>query len=365
MQHPTIQSFADAGHIMGGRCLEWVFMVAGYLNLVFIAAAHILTFKTAMTHITHTHLCAILWSVIAVLVSFVLTIKRTSLSQSYVSVLSCLSITVAIIIVAAALALHPTSHLTPIHPLVHDFPTSFRAILNMVTSFCGHVAFIGFISELRSPASFPKALAVTEVAAIVYYCVIAALVYHFAGDAVASPAINSAPAHWRLAAWCVAMPTIVVAGVINMHVATKQVYVRYWRGTHVVNQRSVRSYASWMAMLAGGWALAWVLAEAIPDFHHFLAFISALFNGWFMLAIPAMFWFYMHKGAYFRNWKRVFGFVVNTVVLTIGLMIFVIGMYTSGVALAHGEGGKPFSCKIEGQPTIEEMLHNHRIIMGS
>ncbi|KAL9065761.1 MAG: hypothetical protein Q9157_007371 [Trypethelium eluteriae] len=139
----------------------------------------------------------------------------------------------------------------------------------MVTSFCGHVAFIGFISELRSPATFPKALAVTEVAAAVYYCVIAALVYHFAGDAVASPAINSAPAHWRLAAWCVAMPTIVVAGVINMHVATKQM-----------------------------------------------------------------------------NWKRVVGFVVNLLILVIGIMIFVVGMYTSGIALAHGEGGKPFSCKI-------------------
>ena len=87
MQHPTIQSFADAGRIMGGRYLEWILMIVGYLNLVFIAAAHILTFKTAMTHITHTGLCAILWSVIAILISFVLTIKRTSLSQSYVSVL--------------------------------------------------------------------------------------------------------------------------------------------------------------------------------------------------------------------------------------------------------------------------------------
>lgn len=152
----------------------------------------------------------------------------------------------------------------------------------MVTAYCGHVAFVGFIAELREPASFPKALAVTEIAAITYYCVVAALMYHFAGPLVASPAINSAPQKWRLAAWVIAMPTIVVAGVINMHVATKQVYVRYWRGTSVVGQRTLKSYTSWIGMLAGGWALAWILAEAIPDFHNFLAFLSALFNGWFM-----------------------------------------------------------------------------------
>ncbi|KAI9664520.1 MAG: hypothetical protein M1821_005966 [Bathelium mastoideum] len=327
MQHSTIQSFADAGRIIGGCYLEWILMFAGYLNLVFIAAAHILTFKTAMTHITHT---------------------------------TCISITVAIIVVTVALALHPTSSIPDPTPTALDLPHAFRAVLNMVTSFCGHVAFVGFISELRQPSTFPKALAVTEITTITYYCLIAALVYHFAGPVVTSPAINSAPSRWRLAAWCVAMPTIVVAGVINMHVATKQAYVRYWRGTTVVNERSIRSYASWLAMLAAGWTLAWVLAEAIPDFHNFLAFLSALFNGWFMLTIPAIFWFYMHRGTYFKNWKTAVMLAVNFCIFVIGIIVFTLGMYASGIALTHGEGGKPFSCAISGGQTIEDLLSSYR-----
>jgi hypothetical protein len=167
-----------------------------------------------------------------------------------------------------------------------DHPSDFRhawlAILNMATAYCGHVAFIGFISELRKPQDFPKALAITETVAITYYCIVAAVIYVFADQAVASPALGSALPKWRIVAYIVAMPTIVVAGVINMHVAAKQIYVRIWRGTETVNLRNFRSLGSWYGLLAVGWVVAWILAESVPMFHEFLAFLSALFNGWFM-----------------------------------------------------------------------------------
>ncbi|KAI9714264.1 MAG: hypothetical protein M1820_000223 [Bogoriella megaspora] len=373
MAHPTIQSFADAGLILGGPILQYLFFFPQYLNLVFIASAHILTFKTAMTTITSVPQCAIMWSVIAAVVCFLLSLFRTSKAQSKVSTLSTISITAAIIVVMIGVGLRPPKALVDASGIpmdaLHDFhhPSGFvqgwLAILNMVAAFCGHSAFIGFISELEKPQDFPKALAIAQTTAITYYCIVAGVIYAYAGQAVISPAISSAPPRYRLIGYIVAMPTIIVAGVINMHVASKQIYVWWWRGTNVVNQRNFRSYGSWVGLLIGGWLLAWILAEAIPNFHEFLAIISALFNGWFMLVIPAWFWLFMNRGKWFKSGVNRVMFIVNIVVLLIGLAIFVVGLVTSGISLAHGDGGKPFSCARQKQSTtevvIESFLQSH------
>jgi hypothetical protein len=65
----------------------------------------------------------------------------------------------------------------------------------------------------------------------------------------------------------------VIAGVINGHVACKYIYVRLFRGTDRMHQRSLVSFGSWVLIGLILWTIAWIIAEAIPVFNNLLSLI--------------------------------------------------------------------------------------------
>jgi hypothetical protein len=75
---------------------------------------------------------------------------------------------------------------------------------------------------------------------------------------------------------------IIIAGVINAHVAAKFVYVRMFRGTRHMSQRTWLSVGTWIAITLTMWVIAWIIAESIPVFEDLLALISSLFASWYV-----------------------------------------------------------------------------------
>jgi hypothetical protein len=118
---------------------------------------------------------------------------------------------------------------------------------------------------------------------------ISAIIYYYAGPLVTSPALGSANPLVSKIAFGIALPTIIVAGVVNGSVVCKYMYLRIWAGTDVVHQNSWKSLGSWWAICALAWFLSWVLAEAIPNFNLFLGLIAALFGSWFSCGLPSTF----------------------------------------------------------------------------
>jgi hypothetical protein len=70
------------------------------------------------------------------------------------------------------------------------------------------VAFFGFISELKNPREFPKALAMLQVCDISMYIVVAVVVYRYGGLDVASPALGAAGPLLKKVAFGLAIPTV-------------------------------------------------------------------------------------------------------------------------------------------------------------
>ena len=108
-----------------------------------------------------------------------------------------------------------------------------------------------------------------------------AVIYFYAGPLVTSPAIGSASPVVTKVAFGFAIPTIIIAGVVNGSVACKYIYIRMWKGTNIVHQKSYKSLGSWTGICAALWVAAWLLAEAIPNFNLLLGLIAALFGAWF------------------------------------------------------------------------------------
>jgi hypothetical protein len=133
---------------------------------------------------------------------------------------------------------------------------------------------------LKNPRDFHKALFFEQAIAVVFYTIISVVIYYFAGPLVASPALGSASPLVSKICFGIALPTIIVAGVVNGSVASKYIYLRVWAGTSVVHTSSWKSLGSWWTICAGVWLSAWILAEAVPNFNLLLGLTGAFFGSW-------------------------------------------------------------------------------------
>lgn len=112
-----------------------------------------------------------------------------------------------------------------------------------------------------------------QVSALIFYTTISAVIYYYAGPRIASPALASADYTVRKVSFGIALPTIVIAGVVNASVVCKYVYVLSWEGTDVIHKKSLKAIGSWVGICATAWIVAWIVAESIPNFNSLLALI--------------------------------------------------------------------------------------------
>lgn len=87
MRHMRMHNFANAAEYIGGPIAREVVEVMQVLILIFIMAAHILTFTVEMNVLTNHALCTIVFGFIGTVVSFILTLPRTYKNISTMSVI--------------------------------------------------------------------------------------------------------------------------------------------------------------------------------------------------------------------------------------------------------------------------------------
>ena len=354
-RYPHIHSFACAGEILYGKWGRRILGWGQFAFYIFVMGSHILTFSIGMNAITGHGSCTIVWMILGTLLSLLFTLPRTLKHLSYYSIASFMSIIAAVMITMIGVSITKPGMVNGAMPVRYwprpglGFHNGFNAVSNMVFAYAGHVAFFTFISELRDPNDFPKALAFLQCSDISMYIITALVVYYYAGDQVKSPALDSASTAVKKIAYAVALPTIVIAGVVNAHVAVKFLYVKllHNRQDDLMHQRGWRSYRVWFAMVALSWFSAWFIAEIIPVFNDLLSLTSALFASWFTFGLSGMFWFHMNRLSEWRHWSvgtRVL-FCVNVLNIVVALVLFGVGTYSSIFSMVkNGASTRPFSC---------------------
>lgn len=222
--YPRIHNLADALEVMWGPfgrefggAVQTVFLTFGMLlvssfrNGVLIRTAmgsHILTFTIAMNAITERAACSITWGIIGFVILWIFTLPRTLKKVSYLSVASFISICGAVFLTMIALGVDPKPNLHLAATYSPSFAPAFLAVTNIIFAYGGHVAFFSFISELRDPNEFPKALFMLQATDITMYLIVAIVVYRYAGVGVVSPALGSANKVVMKIAYGIALPTV-------------------------------------------------------------------------------------------------------------------------------------------------------------
>ncbi|KAI4914193.1 hypothetical protein J4E85_010705 [Alternaria conjuncta] len=293
LAHPSVANYADCGMLMSGPVLREVLAVGQLLVLIFIMGAHILTFAVAMNAMTDHGTCTIVFTVVGLIISFLLGLPRTFKNISYFSYFSCGSIIVAVTVTMIAISIQKPDmgNIVAVRP---DVP-----LVKGLAPVTGHVAFFSFQSELEDPRDFRKALIFEQGIAVTFYMLISVIIYYYAGPLVASPALGSASPLVSKICFGIALPTIIVAGVVNGSVATKYIYFRVWKD-----------------------------------------------------ALPPLMWLWHNKknGRLFSSTSQTAFTILNISIVILGMLIFGLGMWSSGWALNRGSGGKVFSCENNWHP---------------
>ncbi|RAH70336.1 uncharacterized protein BO66DRAFT_374017 [Aspergillus aculeatinus CBS 121060] len=349
LRYPQVHSMGDAGELLMGRIGREIMFFGQLLFCIFLMSSHVLTFTVLFNTITGHGTCTIVFGVVGLVISCIFALPRTMGKVYYMSIVSCLSIIVATVVTMIALGVEAPAHVqndVTTHP---SFVNAFLAVTNIIFAFIAHVAFFGIMSEMEDVRDFPKSLAMLQVLDTTMYIITAMVIYRYAGPDVKSPALSSAGPLMSKVAYGLAIPTVIIAGVIFGHVACKYIFVRVWRGSPQMHTNSPAVVGSWIGIALGVWVIAWVIAESIPVFNDLLSLICSLFGSWFSYGIPALMWMIMNKGQYTATPSKIFLTIVNLIILGIACAICGLGLYVSGKSIHDSTSSASWTCANNAQ----------------
>ncbi|KAI9043625.1 putative amino acid transporter [Aspergillus affinis] len=344
LRYPHVHSMGDAGELLMGRFGREFLGLGQLLFLTFIMASHLLTFTVVMNELTDHGACTIAFGIVGLVISFIGALPRTMDKVYLISIASFASILTAIMVAMIAIGVQAPAYVPVDITTDTTFVKGFLSTTNIVFAFAAHVAFFGFMSEMEDAREFPKSLAMMQISQTCLYVITSMVIYCYAGPDVLSPALSSAGPVMKKVGYGLAIPTVVFSGVVLGHVACKYTYVRIFRGTSHMHEKSLVSIGAWVLIAFITWTVAWVIMESIPVFNDLLSLISALFGSWFSYGLPAIFWLAMNRGLWFSSYRKACLTVLNVAILAIACAICGLGLYVSGKSIHDDSKGGSWSC---------------------
>ena len=308
---------------------------------------------------TNHKICTVGFSAIMAVISWVCSLPRTFDTLSKIATLSAFFTFVSVLLAAifAGIEAHPNHYHADPHyvdpktkspwggnPIVLVIPaagTTFvsgmNAWLNISYTFIGQITIPSFIAEMKNPADFPKALWAVTIAEIILFSLVGAIVYAYTGTQY-----NTAPAFgslgndlYKKVSFSFMIPTLIFLGVLYASVSARFVFFRIFEGTRHKGNHTVVGWASWAAILAATWIMAFIIAEVIPFFSDLLSLMSSLFDSFFGFIFWGVAYLRMRRADYGPGWyhrrgiRGIWGLTLNVIIIIIGIYMLVAGTYVS------------------------------------
>ena len=299
--------------------------------------------------------CTVGFSAIWAVLSWVCSLPRTFDTLSKLATLSAFFTFLSVLLAAifAGIEAHPEGYNTPDggktgmfigNPIVLVIPaagTSFvsgmNAFLNISYTFIGQITIPSFIAEMKNPKDFPKALWAVTICEIIVFSLVGAIVYVYTGTQYnTSPAFGSLGNElYKKVSFSFMIPTLIFLGVLYASVSARFIFFRIFEGTRHKGNHTVLGWATWAGILAATWIVAFIIAEVIPFFSDLLSLMSSLFDSFFGFIFWGTAYLRMRQADYGpgfitkRGIRGISGFVLNVVIILIGLFMLTGGTYVS------------------------------------
>ena len=319
---PTVRHMADAGAIIMGPIGREAFGAAQFVLLTFLVASQILSFGATMDTINGHSACTIKYIVIGAGLSVACAMPRKLETISWMAIVSFLGILVAATYTMVHVGIErPGSGV--VHALVQmDLHSSFWAVSNVISMFSGHVAFFGFMSEMKKPQDFKRSSYFSQGCGIIVYLLVAIVIYSLAGKHDLDSTIDWISPPSRKIAYKCALPTIIIGAAINIHIAAKLINLRLCRKPKPGDGESLwTSYFFWIFICAFIWLVALVIAELAPRFITVLSLVIAPLSNWFTYGVSGIFGLFLLRWRWTRDWPTMGLTVANFGIIVVGLIM--------------------------------------------
>lgn len=314
-------------------------------------------------------ICTIGFSAIVAVISFFASIPRTFNTLALLGTASAFFTFISVILatIFSGIEDHPAGYPKFGEPQVLAIPakgTTFvagmSAFMNISYTFIGQITLPSFIAEMKNPRDFPKALWAVTIAEVILFSLVGAIIYAYTGTQYyTAPAFGSLSNDvYKKVSFSFMIPTIIFLGVLYASVSARFIFFRIFAGTRHLGNHTVVGWASWAAILACTWVMAFIIAEVIPFFSDLLSLMSSLFDSFFGFIFWGMAYLRMreadHGPGYWKNrgLRGICGFIFNIVLICIGLLFLSGGTYASVQSIIDGYNastfGTAFSCADNG-----------------
>ncbi|KAI9891400.1 MAG: hypothetical protein M1814_002719 [Vezdaea aestivalis] len=380
LRHPEVRDVCDIGQMLfWNKTWAWYFTAAMFLlNNTFIQALHVLIGAKYLNTMTNGAVCTVAFSAITTIICFICSLPRTFSTLAKLATASAFFTFISVILatIFSAIEPHPLGYnsgktvggvVQSGEPIVLAIPgqgTTFvagmSAFLNISYTFIGQITIPSFIAEMREPRDFPKALWAVTICEIVVFGLVGSIVYAYTGNQyMTSPAFGSIGNEvYKKVSFSFMIPTLIFLGVLYASVSARFVFFRIFEGSRHKSSHTFVGWASWTAILAATWVMAFVIAEVIPFFSDLLALMSSLFDSFFGFIFWGVAYIRMRNADYGRGWwkhakaRDLITLVINLVIIAIGIFFLTVGTYASvdSIILNYESGlvGGVFTCKSNG-----------------
>jgi uncharacterized membrane protein len=105
-------------------------------------------------------------------------------------------------------------------------------------------------------------------AEIVLFCVVGTVIYTQVGEQyITAPAFGALEDLYKKISYSFMIPTIIFVGCLYASVTARFVMFRWFKNSRHLSQHTLVGWLSWLGILTGSWALAFIIAEVIPIFN--------------------------------------------------------------------------------------------------
>ncbi|KWU42320.1 putative amino acid transporter [Rhodotorula sp. JG-1b] len=357
LKHPQVYSVSDCGEVMFGKVGGELFGIGYWLLMTLISGSAFLGLSTALNAISMHGTCTAVFVAVAAIATLPLASLRRLENIKWIGWIGLISMLVSILLVTIAVGAGGRPSLAP-QEGPYDlgiviwgkpkFSDAMNAVANILLAYAGTAAFLPIASEMRDPRDYPKAVLACQGFVTAFYLTIGIVVYCYAGQYVASPALGTAGVLTKRIAYGLAIPGLLAAAVI---LPAKWIFVRALRKSHHLTHSTKTHWVVWLSCTFGCVLFSYVVASAVPVFNGLVGLVGALFGSFFSLTGVSFMWFYDVRGRFRVAEKRTFSFwllvTLNIFIVFAGLFIMVGGTYGSIVSIIdsyEANGGRPWAC---------------------
>lgn len=191
--------------------------------MTLISGSAFLGLSTALNAISLHGACTAIFVAVSAIATLPLASLRRLENIKWIGWIGLISMLVSILLVTIAVATGGRPSLAPqegpydlgiVYWGKPKFADAMNAVANILLAYAGTAAFLPIASEMRDPRDYPKAVLACQGFVTAFYLVIGIVVYMYAGQWVASPALGTAGVLVKRIAYGLSIPGLLAAAVI-------------------------------------------------------------------------------------------------------------------------------------------------------